>query len=332
MNRNFLSLVMGTAVTLTMATAAMAMKTPGEELENRRSTKKMRMTAEQRNDPKQERAYITLGGALTIKDLTSLEQTSKAMHSALQNSPQYKALIEGWEDKIPHSNKQSHKENFLYLKSEVPEYKVHLANLWFNFFPLEGPDLKLSHYWGMRDFSSIPKLLGHLNEIYDNYLHTQQPVYRSSASLGWAITLPKVDKADERQTNYFRLNILDVIFQDTVNFSVEQRNTARYNWIEHSVKHGLVAPTTPPLSYTAAQARKDYGQLLDDKNTSPQTRSSVIYHLAELDFLGFGKRDLKAAEEGFLSVSNHPGAHIFTKALSKPYLAKIEAAKKEAGL
>ena len=332
MKLNFLNLAMGTAITLAMTNAAMAMETAGDDLEDRRATKKMRLAADQRNYPKPERAYRALGGYLTLKDLSPLEQTSKTLHTALQNASKYKALIKGWEEKIPDSNKQSEKEKFLYLQSKVPEYKVHVANLWFNFFPLKGEALKLSHYWGMRDFSSIPKLLSHLHEIHDNYLQTQQPVYRSSAFLGWAITLPKVDKADERQTNANRLEALHTIYRDTVNFSAEQRNTARYNWIEHSVKHGLVAPTTPPLSYTAAQARQDYKELLDDENTSPQTRLSVIYHMAELDFLGFGKRDLNAAESGFLTVSNHPEAHIFTKTLSKPYLAKIDAAKKETGL
>lgn len=313
MKRNFLNLMMGTALTLTMVNAAMAMEK--DEDSNGSLTKKMKL------DEKKETAETLVAGYLTLQDLFSFELTTKAMHSALQNAPQYKALIQGWEDKFLDTDTQSYKEKFLYLQSEVPEYKVHLANLWFNFFPLEGENLKLSHYWEFTGFPAIGQLLGHLNGIYDRYLQSdsQQPEFGRSASLGQAITWSKFDGS---QTNQHRLETLDAIYQDVESFSEEQRNTARYNWIEHTVKHALVEPTTPPLSYTADRARTDYKALLDNQHTPPHIQMSVLYHMAELDVKGFDlpQPDLSGAKEKFLTVLAHPKTHPFTKVLAHKYL------------
>lgn len=270
-------------------------------------------------------------GYLTLQDLFSWEPTSKALRNSVQDAPQYKALIAGWEDRIPHSKNKKAKEKFLYLNANVPGFKVHIANLGFNFFPLEGQKLPLSHYWEFTNFPAVGKLLNNLNKVYDGYLSSsvQQPEFTRSAILGAAITSSKVDTSNPNSTNIQRLKKLDKIYRDEA-FSKEQRNTARYNWIEHTVKHALVEPTTPPLVYTAEEARRDYKALLDDHHTPVQVQLSVRYHLAELDIKGFGlhQPDLTAAKEELLIVSSHPNIHPFTKILANKYLSIISKGEK----
>jgi hypothetical protein len=347
MNRHILNLAVGTALTLTMASASLASKAKSEfEPQDDRPTKKMRLDIKQETQetkaalfsrysdfldkiPKtQETGQTLIAGYFDFQTLFSFEWTSNANHVAFQDAPQYRALIKGWEDQVPFAMKTS-KQKLLYLNAAVPEFKVYLADLWYNFFPLEGPMLKLDHYGSMP--KEVPKFTTHLNRMYDSYLKlsSQQAEVKNWATLGRAITQPKDDKAHPGQTNYKtnykRLETFDSIYRDDT-YSPDQRNIARFYWIEQSVKHSLVEPSTPPLPYTATKAREDYQELFDKlHDTLPHIKMSVLYHIGELDYLGHGleKPNKKDAKDKFLEVLDNPKSHPFTRGLANKYLARI---------
>ena len=244
-----------------------------------------------------------------------------------KKEPYYATLTREWE--VPDEHKRSSKSAHLYLKEHQPSYRVHRADLRFSFFPLKdreqfGPLVKT---WEAKlEFNNLPPFLGKIHSAYQAYLELpterQDVSYKQRAELGSTITMSKWETGDRTKTNKDRLERLEKIMNDN-EFPQELRIKAAYNLIEHKVKHSVIEPTTPPVSYTSEAARAEYRELLD--LADPTTRASIVYHLAELDDEGIGlsEPNWMAAQKGFLEVLENPEAHPFTKRLAQGKLERM---------
>ncbi len=279
-------------------------------------------TKQNDKSPMIRRSLFSLSSALVI----GLMGTSFAAE-VQKKEPYYAALTREW--KVPEEYKESNKSAHMYLKEHEPSYRVHRADLRFSFFPLNdreqfGP---LVASWEAKlEFNNLLPFLGKIHSAYQAYLElpteSQDVSYKQRAELGATITMSKWETGDRTKTNKDRLERLEKIINDP-DFPQELRAKAAYNLIEHKVKHSMIEPTTPPVSYTPEAARADYRELL--ALADPTTRASIVYHLAELDDEGKGLPEPNriAAQKGFLEVLENPEAHPFTKRLAQSKLEGI---------
>lgn len=271
------------------------------------------------------RSLISLSSAMII----GLMSASFAAEGQ-EKEAYYAALTKGWE--IPNEHKGSNRSVHLYLKEHQPAYRVHRADLRLSFFPLNDREHfePLVQSWEAK-LNNLPPFLGKIHSAYQAYLElpaeNQDASYKQRAELGVAITMSKWENNDRTKTNKDRLERLEKIVDDK-DFPEELRVKAEYNVIEHKVKHSMIAPTSPPISYTPEQARADYHRLID--LADPTTQASIVYHLAELDDEGKGlpKPDRIAAQKGFLEVLGNQKAHPFTKRLAQSKLEGIAKKRK----
>ncbi len=277
-------------------------------------------TKQNDKSPMMRRSLFSLSSAMII----GLMSASFAAEVG-EKEPYYATLTRGWE--VSEKYKDSKKSAHIYLKEHEPSYRVHRADLRFSFFPLNdrerfGP---LVQTWEA-NLNNLPPFLGKIHSTYQAYLELpaqdQDPVYKQRAELGIAITMSKWEKGDRTKTNKDRLERLEKIINDE-NFPEELRVKAGYNLIEHKVKHSMIDPTSPPISYAPEQARADYHRLL--KLADPTTKASIVYHLAELDDEGKGlpEPNSVAAHKGFSEVLGNPEAHPFTKRLAQSKLQGV---------